>query len=301
MKELAGQASAMLDRFLFETTQRRACVRMRVAFAGLLIVYTTIWLLDGPMWFSDTGVLQAETAKQLSTGPPWALFHWLPATPAIVNAGLTIMLLQSVCLLLGIFSRLQAACLFVWLASFQSRNPMLGDGEDAIFRMFAFFLIWMPLDHAWSLSGYLLKRFRERAGRIDRRTADHDSAWAIRLPQIQMTLIYFSAAWSKLLGSPWRDGSAMFYVYRLDDIFGRGPLPTALLESETLIRLTTWSVVTIEACLPLALWYRRTRWLAIVVGIGLHLSIEYTMHLFLFQWLMIVGLLSFMDLRSRCR
>jgi len=225
----------------------------------------------------------------LSSPPAWSLFHWVPATPLVVHIGLSVMMIQSVLLLLGVASRFQAACLFIFLVSFQSRNPLIGDGEDMVFRIFALFLIFMPTDYSWSLG-------RRVWGGHESTKQAVAQAWGLRLIQIQMTLIYVSAAWSKMLGSTWRDGSAMFYVYQMEDLFGRGPLPGVLLESELMIRAATWSVLVVEAALPLALWYRPTRLAAVIVGIALHLGMEYAMHLFLFQWIMIVGLLSFVEL-----
>jgi hypothetical protein len=54
-------------------------------------------------------------------------------------------------------------------------------------------------------------------------------------------------------------------------------------------------VLLLEWLLPLALWLPRTRKAALLIGILFHLSIDYTMNLFLFHWLMIVGLLSFAE------
>lgn len=284
------------DQFLFAGCSPATCVLLRVAFAMLLIVYVGVWWLDAVRWFSDAGVLQAETARNLSQGPDWALFFWLPATPTVVKVCLTILSVQSLCLLLGIGSRFQAACIFFWLVSFQSRNPLIGDGEDNAFRVFAFCLIFMPLDHAWSLG----KRWRPKLPEASA-VGDQAAAWGLRLLQIHLSLLYLSAAASKWLGSAWRDGSALFYVFQMDTLFGRGPLPAFFLESDQLIRLATWSVLVLETTLPFALWYRRTRLAAVVLGIGLHLGMEYAMHLFLFQWIMIVSLLSFIELPSRLK
>lgn len=276
-------------RFLFRSCSPLTCVLVRVTYAAILIVYVGVWMLDGSKWFSDAGVMRAETARALVDAPIESIFQWIPTTPWTVNIGLAILMLQSVCLLVGVCSRFQAACIFVWLVSFQSRNPLILDGEDTVFRIFAFSLIFMPTDYAWSLGR---RWWYAPSNWVDAVS----QAWGLRLIQTQMILIYLSAAWSKFLGETWRDGSAMFYVYQMDDLFGRGPLPMSLLESEFLVRTATWSVLAVESILPIALCFRRTRLIAVCVGIALHLSMEYAMNLFLFQWIMIVGLLSFVDL-----
>lgn len=291
MKSWIASLDRAYDRFLFCSCSPLTCVLVRVTYAALLIVYVGVWMLDGSKWFSDAGVMRAETARVLADPPIESIFQWIPTTPWMVHLSLAILMLQSVCLLLGICSRFQAACIFVWLVSFQSRNPLILDGEDTVFRIFAFCLIFMPTDYAWSLGR---RWWYAPSDWIDA----VNQAWGLRLMQTQMVLIYLSAAWSKFLGETWRDGSAMFYVYQMDDLFGRGPLPMSLLEGEFMVRAATWSVLAVESILPIALCYRRTRPVAICVGIVLHLSMEYAMNLFLFQWIMIVGLLSFTNLGS---
>jgi hypothetical protein len=154
--------------------------------------------------------------------------------------------------------------------------------------MFAFLMIFLPLDCGWSLARAL--------ARGPKRLATAADAWALRLIQIQITLIYASAAWTKLYGASWRNGTALYFVSHMNDHFGRWPGLTAWFDALWLVQLQTWSVVAIELLLPLALWIPRTRRLAIALGIALHLVIEVSMNLFLFEWIMIVGLLAFVRL-----
>jgi len=111
--------------------------------------------------------------------------------------------------------------------------------------------------------------------------------------QIQVTLVYFATAVAKLKGVEWRDGTALYYVARLDDAFGRFPLPHAPFESLAAIKMLTWSTLGLELALPVALWLRPTRMIAVVVAAGFHVGLDYTMNLFLFHPLMLVCLLAF--------
>lgn len=279
---------ACYDRFLFESCSIATCVMLRISYAVLLIVYTLIWMRDGAVWFSDQGVLSVETARELLSPAQWSIFFWLPATPEVAQISLWLLLASAVLLLLGVFSRLQAGLIFFWLVSFQHRNPLIVDGEDTVFRFFAFLLILLPLDAGLSLARVVQNKPSSGWGISSK-------AWGVRLFQIEMSLIYLSAAWSKWQAESWRDGSALYYVYQTGDLFGRFPLPAFVTENELIIRLSTWSVVLVEAAIPFLLWFRPTRKLGLLLGFGLHLAIEYAMHLFLFQWIMMVGLLSFVD------
>ncbi|MEM7557607.1 MAG: HTTM domain-containing protein [Planctomycetota bacterium] len=279
-----------LDRFLFDSCHLQTAALLRIGFAALLLVYTSVWWLDAEVWFSDVGLMSVEAAQLSVANTNWSLFFWLPATPAVVHGCMAILLLNGLLLLFGYYSRIQAAMIFFWLVSFQNRNSIIGDGEDTVFRIFAFFLILIPADYCWSWASWR----RRKRGEEDLSTGKvTEAAWGVRLFQLQMAVIYFSAAWCKALGTSWQQGTALYYVYQMGDTFGRGPLPLFLTETEWVIRATTWAVLAVEASLPVLLFLPRTRLPAICLALVLHLSMEYAMHLFLFQWIMMLGILSF--------
>lgn len=290
MKPVWQRTLGVYDRFWFQSCDPVYCSLLRIACGLLLLIFVSIWWLDARMWFSSEGVLSAESAEAIVRGEHWSIFFYLPDTPAVVQACLCIALVQSLLLLLGVASRFQAACLFVWITSFQHRNPLIVDGEDTVLRLWLFFMIWMPLDHKWSL-GHWLRGIRSTAG--------YAQAWALRLVQLELTAIYASTAWSKWQGETWRDGTALLYVSRMEDVFGRWWLPESIFVTDWLLRLSTWSVLAVETLLPVLLWIPGLRRIGLALAIGLHLAIEYSMHLFLFEWIMIAGLISFFAVGRR--
>lgn len=225
-----------------------------------------------------------DTVQHLSKIPYWSAFFFSSSTE-FVQVGLWTLLFQSILLLVGCWSRFQAACIFFWLVSFQHRNPLICDGEDSVFRLLAFFFIFLPLDHVWSVTNSFRKSISPKC--------EKSGAWALRLIQVEISAIYLSAGLSKLQGTTWRDGSAMHDVFRMDDYMGRLLQMESVLDIPWIIRFATWTALSIELALPFALWWKYTRRIAILVGIGFHLAIELSMNLFLFEWLMILGLLSF--------
>ncbi len=290
-----------IDRFLFESCDPASCVLLRICYSLLMIIYAGVLLGDASTWFSTEGVLTPSSATSDLRVKPWSIFFVVEPSPWLVQGSVILLLLCSCSMLVGFFSRMQALLIFVLLTSLHHANPLVLDGEDTVFRLFAFFLALMPLDYSWSLSAHLRRTIQRRFGRTggDLSVTENGSdlhkqtAWALRLVQLQMALIYLSAAWSKTAGHTWQSGSALYYVFQLGDLYGRGPVPAVLTETEWLIRGATWGVVLLEAALPFLLFFRPTRTLGLALGVLLHLSIEYAMHLFLFQWIMIVGLLSF--------
>jgi hypothetical protein len=167
--------------------------------------------------------------------------------------------------------------------------------------MIAFFLIWMPLGRCWSLNSVLSRYW---TGARNSPPPNPQSAirnphflapgWGLRLLQLQMALIYLSAALEKLSGESWLNGTALYYVSRLDDYFGRFSVPNAIFDSPGIVALLTWFVVLVELAVPFLIWFRETRLPCVAAAILFHLANEWTMHLFLFHWIMIVGWLSFL-------
>jgi hypothetical protein len=198
--------------------------------------------------------------------------------------GYGLLVAHAILLTAGWHTRIQAVCVLVWLTSFHNRNIAIVDGEDTLFRLFAFYLALCPSGWAWSLDAR-------------RRKSDEPPPipWALRLFQLQICVIYLSSAIEKTSGHDWTSGTALYYVARLDDTFGKLPIPAFPFETLWMIKAMTWSVLALEWALPVFLWVKRTRRLAVVVAIAFHLAIDSTMNLFLFHWLMILGLLSFLD------
>ncbi len=287
MIPFAERAVAAWDRFLFASCDPRIVPVLRIGYALLVLIHTSVVWIHADRWFSDTGVMRVETARQIISPMSWSLFYVLPSSSVVVHMGLTALLLHALLMLLGIWSRFQAAAIFFWLVSFQNRNPFILDGEDAIFRIFAFLMIWLPLDAYWAM--------RRPANRqSSTRDPDFSTAWGLRLIQMEITAVYASTALVKFQGSTWHDGTALWYVSRMTDHFGR-LIPASWFDELWLSAGLTWGALAIETALPIALWFRPTRKFAILAGLALHLGIELTMHIFLFQWVMMLGLLAFVQ------
>jgi vitamin K-dependent gamma-carboxylase-like protein len=98
----------------------------------------------------------------------------------------------------------------------------------------------------------------------------------------------------KLAGDEWIDGTALYYVSRLDDFFGRFPIPAWLFDTPWVVAPMTWGVLIVELAVPMLIWFKETRRWCLLATVLFHLANEWTMHLFLFHWIMLVGWLSFL-------
>ena len=289
--------------FFHAPCDARVCALVRIAFATLVLVNLGVLYPDLDHWFTAEGVLPQAASREVASPYGWSALWLLSDTLAAVTTCYWLAIGSALLLLLGIFPRLNALCLFVWLVSFQWRNTLITDGEDDVFKWVAFCLIWIPSGACWSLPDLL------RRGTADAPADARNSqlpvnevrpGWGLRLLQIEMVMIFLSAVLTKLAGDAWLNGTALYYVARLDDAFGRFPVPDWPWDTPWVVALLTWSVLVVELAVPILIWFRETRRLCLFLLLLFHLGNEWTMHLFLFHWIMLCGWLSFVtadDLR----
>jgi Vitamin K-dependent gamma-carboxylase len=283
--------------FFHQSCDARVCAAIRIAYALLVLIHLAVLYPDLDLWFTEQGVLPLENALEAASPYAWSLLTLLPGTSAVVHACYWIMVAHAVALLLGLMPRVNAFFLFVWLISFQVRNNLINDGEDALMRMIGFFMIWLPSGHCWSINALVRRRWKARgaAGNsIPARESFAAPGWGLRLLQIEMAAMFLSNGLTKLIGESWVNGTALYYVSRLDDLFGRFPVPAWLFDSPWLVALMTWAVLAAELSIPVLIWFRETRRPCLLILLAFHLANEWTMNLFLFHWLMLCGWMSFL-------
>jgi hypothetical protein len=255
----------------------------RIAFAILLFVNMGTLGLDLALFYSEEGLLGRTASEAVLSPLAGTLLWWGPPSMALLWTYYGIFMGQIVLLGLGVLPRVQAVCVFFWLCNFQNRNILLMDGEDNVFRLFAFFLILLPT-HRYTIAAWW--RGHESG-------PERSSVWHYRLVQVQMCVIYVSTLLEKLTGPEWLDETSMWYVSGLDDLYGKFWVPV-LFDYMWGLKLMTWGTLVIEAVVPVALWFSRTRRAAIVVALAFHFGIEISMNLNLFHWIMALGWLTFL-------
>lgn len=276
------------DQVFFKPGDTTPCAVLRIAFCLVLLPYVTVLGLDLPVFHGETGLMPFETSVSLIDPDVLSPLGWLAPNDALLWFCYWLFVIQTLLLLLGVKCRIQALCVFFWLVAFQHRHNLLLDGGDTLARLIAFYLFCMPCGERFSIDAWLKKRKGEGMPR-------KRPLWGLRLVRIQMIFLYLSTALSKAGGGKWLDGSAMVYVVQLHDLFGRFPLPSLLTTSLPVLHFLTWLVLVVEFLIPLGLCFKQSRMVTVPAAVLFHLAIDYSMNLYLFQWFMIVGLLSFID------
>lgn len=306
LRDCLSEAGGAWNRFFHGSCDARILAIVRIAAGVLLVAYWAVLYPDLTTWFGEEGLYPRRIWLEERDGRSWSLFawDWLGGDLGTLQVCLWISLAQSVLLAVGFLPRVQAAGLLVWLVSWQNRNPLLLDGEDVVFRLLTCLLIFADSGRVWSVNQFLYRgiivrypdaKDPDKAGEIPQA-----AMWPLRLIQVQMCVIFFAAGICKLGSEAWLSGEAFYYVARLHDYFGRFPVPTAVTDWPFLVRLATWATIAVEIGGPVLLWFKETRRPALLAIVAFHLACDYSMHLFLFHWVMLAGWLAFVtseDLR----
>jgi hypothetical protein len=272
--------------FFFAPKRPTPVAVFRIAYGVLVLLDLMLLHPEWMTWFGPRGLVTLKTMHDTAAGWRINLFDVLPPTEASANAIFWIILVAAVFVTLGLLTRISSAVVFVGLASLHQRNLFITHAGDTLLRLSGFFLVFAPAGAA--LSADRLIRIWRGAETAEIRPR---APWAQRMLQIQVSLVYFSSFWVKSQGSYWMDGTAMYYVYHLEQL-QRFPLP-AWLTIPVIVKLTSWLTLAIEFSLGVFVWFKDLRYAILLAGLTLHLLIEYSMNIPLFEWIMVSTYINF--------
>ncbi len=248
---------------------------------GLTILMWTLTLMPDVSTFFGDGAFTPESAANTES-----LFQ-IPNSTGAVWLALGVLVVCSIAVLVGYRPTAFLLVAFVLLVAVQRRNPVILNSGDLILRDLTLLLALTPTGAALSVD-----RWRAH-GRASLWTAPLVAPWGLRLVQLQVTLVYLFAFWSKS-GELWRNGTAVSTSLRLRDLqrFGEFDL---LIEHTLVVAALTWGTLLLEVMLGLLLWVKRMRPVLIVGALLLHLMIDGLMLVGFFGPAMAAGLMVFLD------
>jgi hypothetical protein len=172
--------------------------------------------------------------------------------------------------------------------SFFNRFPMLLDSGDKLLVQLGIILAVSPAGEMYSIDSWLKKRSAE--GYLQSKTC---APWAQRLMQVLITMIYCKVFWIKCCGTPWWDGTAVYYAVHMDAFRGL-PVPYVFDHLWT-AKLLTWGTLLIEFSLWTLIWIKEFRYWVLLVGVVFHLGIDWAMYIPLFEYTIIFAYVSFLE------
>jgi len=274
--------------FFFEKQSPLPVALFRIIY-GMLVVSTLLQLRpDWLNWYGVHGWVSMSTVLKLEPGSRLNLFSIIPQSDAWISAVFWLALGSAILLTAGLFTRMNSVLVFLFLTSIQQRNLYITHGGDTFLRLAGFFLIFAPAGAALSLD----RLIRVRRGK-DRSASPLQSAWAQRLLQVQLSLLYLTAFLYKIKGAPWFQGTALFYIYHLEDL-KRFPVPQWFFRP-IVLQLASWAALAIEFSLGTLIWVKQFRYWLLTLGLLFHLWLEYSLNIPLFQWDVLSAYVLFVD------
>jgi hypothetical protein len=268
------------NRFWFEPVSTATLGVFRIAYGLVLLAWGVAISGDGLTFFSRSGILPTHPP----TGTRWGLLSWFPSDAAVL-AIIALLVISAVCIIAGFKTRLACGVAFVALMALTRRNPFLFNSGDALLRNISLFMLLAPCGAALSVDAW--RAGREAFWRFPKR-----SPWALRLVQVQISMVYLFTVWAKARGERWIGGTAVAESLRVGDIT-RFHIPYGVSNSLLLANLLTYGTLVAELSLAIFIWNRRYRPWVIAAGIALHLFIELVFALGFFSIVMITSYIAF--------
>jgi hypothetical protein len=276
-----NQMTRNFDRFFFSPEGTRALGLFRILISTILLV-DAFWLIgDFGFWLGPSGLLGEPGFLNQPGMNEFGLLKFLPQQDLWIEIFLAVYVVSLLGLLTGVAIRWSAAIAFICLFSIHHRNPLLiGHGGLSLLRNDLFLMIFTPSQQEFSL--------RQKGGlRLKAKP------WAQRVMQVQLSIVYLTTALWKLHSPEWRDGTAVYYVSRIHWLVR--PWAQSFFNSMALVRVETWGTLVVELLLGTLIWNRKWRYPVLIIGILFHLTLEMTLNIPLFQWIMISNLLLFLN------
>jgi hypothetical protein len=273
---------AAWDRFWFAPVETSTFALYRIAFGIVALAWTVSLAPSLFAFYSSDGILPEQPDYPAGA---WGLLDVFPGDAAVTVLYL-LMVVASLFVLAGFRTRLAAVVLFLGFVSFSRRNPWILNSGDLLLSVLAFYLLFMPAGVALSVDRWLKRRDRFWSFPLR-------SVWPLRLVQVQVSILYVAAVWAKVRGATWNDGTAASYAFRIGDL-ERFPVPGFVSDSIFLAALMTYGTLAVELALGLLVWNRVLRPWVLLLGVALHLGIDFSVRVGFFSYAVLVAYIAFL-------
>jgi predicted DCC family thiol-disulfide oxidoreductase YuxK len=214
---------------------------------------------------------------------PFLSIWQLSASPVFSDAVYLVGIVVALAFALGYRSRLAAALHWLMIWSLQERNPLITDGGDNIMRLVLLFLVLVNTGAHFSLDA---RRVRRPLPPALRQSLAIIHNVGVLLILAQLSMLYMSTGLYKAMGELWQNGTALYYILRVDEFSWPG-VAEFVYRNPYLVVFGTYGTVLFEVVFLPALFNRWTRYAMILIGAGFHTGIALLMGLVTFAWSML--------------
>ena len=239
LRQTSSDAVDGWNRFWFETEYGPQMILFRVGFASLMLFFEITRIPDLNLFYSESGLVPLSVFHEFMEVPYKFTLLSIVGSQAGLWACHILELFSLLTLAFGFFPRLSAALVLATHVSFMHRNMGINYGVDNISTFLMFYLC-----------------FADYRSRPPRDLRSMLGSAAMRLIQIQISIVYVYAGLDKIRGASWWSGDALWYALgntqRCPWDFG------FLAHFPVVIAFMTYSTLVFETYFPLLVVSRHT-------------------------------------------
>ncbi len=277
------------NKFWFAAGSPIPMALFRIAIGFLVLVFYWWISPEATTFFGTNPIVAPATVERWMGSPQLDVLSFLPSDNSWLHGALILLVVSGICLILGIFSRLNAFIVYLIMLSLDSRNHFVLNTGIKIMIIMTLFLVVSRCGEALSFKR-LFRIWRKENPEFG--PAKDGSIFGQRLMQVQMALVYWSAAACKLHGAAWIDGTAVYYAVHLTQ-FQRFTAP--FLDQIWVSRVLSWGTLAFELSFPFLVWIKEFRYPLLLAGVLFHTGLDWAMVIPLFQLVMLSGYICFID------
>ncbi len=270
-----------------QTPEPVALFRILIGFLILQILTVSI---GGEFlnWYGAHSIVQNETSRRFfwNSEPRFDLLLAFP-TDGSMQMYFYSVIVAAICMTFGFCTRV--SCIYVALAlvSMHHHNPFNINGGDAFVRLMSFYLCFSNCGDYFSIDRWLAEKRTKGPLPVVAKPA-----WALRMMQVQLAIVYLHTFACKVNGIQWWDGTAVYFATRLEDLM-RMRMP--LFDSMLFCQFLSWYTLVVEFAMFTLVWIKEVRYYVLVSAVILHLGIDLAINLPVFEWAFIFALITFVE------
>lgn len=255
---------------------------MRIGLALLVICDLLIRSTDLTAHYSEEGIWPSHLIKNFGWNSGYWSLHALTSSSWQLVLLFVLHIIAALAMLLGYRTRLATLITWLLMISLHNRNIFILQSGDDQLRLAIFWGLFLPWNQAYSLDA--------RAGRAKRST----NVWAVPGYFLLIASVYFFSVLLKTDPEWHGSGTAIYYALSLEQL--RLPLGDVLYQYPAVLKLLTHLVYYLEFLIPIFIVLPsrsgRSRLLAFLMIVVLHLGIGLTLYVGLFYFISILSALG---------
>jgi hypothetical protein len=278
---------------LFMSVEHRTigAVALRVMVGSATLALYAFHLQQRAFLWGSNGVFPRDVSSMfLSLKSSWSLYNLAPNETwesALFILGMVVTALFTA----GFSTRVTSVLFFVFTFSLYTRNEILLDGGNNLLILIAFFLMFVD-----SSGKHIPGRSAQAANPFV--ALVHNLAVVAIIGQV--SILYFTSAWAKMMGHMWQDGTAVYYVLRTSE-FHLSRFTDPIIHDPFLVVALTYGTIILQIGFPFMIWNRTLKYPWILGACIFHLGIAYFMGLVWFSLTMLSCELILIDDRAYAR